>query len=97
LTTNLRSKNASLELDDDEEESGQRIEHSEEGRPVDGKKSGGSKFWSIVQQNIDQNQNFFVVVRGQLAFQPISLRQNFVALLNNGVTEKNRRQDSKLK
>jgi hypothetical protein len=72
--TKLRSKNASLELDDDEEESGQRIEHGEECRPVDGKKSGGSKFWAIVQHNIDKNLNFFVLVRGPLAIQPISLR-----------------------
>jgi hypothetical protein len=93
-----QSKNAShfLELDDDEEESGQRIEHAEEGRPVNGKKSGSSKFWTIVQQKIDKNLNFFVPVRRQLAFEAISLRQNFVALLQNGVAEKNHRQDSNL-
>jgi hypothetical protein len=87
----------SLELDQNEEECGQRIEHAEEGRPVNGKKSGSSKFWTIVQHNIDKKLNFFVLVRGQHAFQLISLRQNFVALLQNGVTQKNRRQDSKLK
>jgi hypothetical protein len=97
--TKVKTKNALhfLELDQDEEESGQRIEHAEEGRPVNGKKSGSSKFWAIVQHNIDKNLNFFVLVRGQHAFQLISLRQNFVALLQNGVTEENRRQDSNLK
>jgi hypothetical protein len=97
--TKIQSKNVShfLELDQDEEESGQRIEHAEEGGPVNGKKSRSFKFWAIVQHNIDKNLNFFDLVRGQLHFQPISFRQNFVALLQNGVTEKNRRQDSYLK
>jgi hypothetical protein len=45
----------SLELDQNEEESGQRIEHAEEGRPVNGKKSGSSKFRVIVLHNIDKN------------------------------------------
>jgi hypothetical protein len=85
-----------LELDYDEEECGQRIEHAEEGRSVDAKKSGGCKLWAIVYHNIDKNLNFFVPVRGQMAFQPISIRQNLVALLQNGVAEKNRRQDSNL-
>jgi hypothetical protein len=64
--TILQSNNAShfLELDDNEEKSGQRIEHAEEGRPVNGKKSGSSKFWAIVQHNIDKNLNFFDLVRG---------------------------------
>jgi hypothetical protein len=90
--TKPQSKNAShfLKLDHDEEESGQRIEHAEEGRPVNGKKSGGSKFRAIVLHDIDQNLNFFVLVRGQQGFQSISFCQNFVALLQNGVTEKNR-------
>jgi hypothetical protein len=86
-----------LELDHDEEESGQRIEHAEEGRPVNGKESRSSKFWTIVLHNIDKYLNFFVFIRGQLAFQLISFRQNFVALIQNCVTEKNRRQDSNLK
>jgi hypothetical protein len=96
---NLESKKALhfLELDHDEEESGQRIEHAEEGRPVNGKKSGSSKFWAIMLHNINKYLNFFVFIRGQLAFQLISFRQNFVALIQNCVTEKNRRQDSNLK
>jgi hypothetical protein len=64
--TRVQSGNAShlLELDHDEEECGQRIEHAEEGRPVNGKKSGSSKFWAIVQQSINKNLNFFDLVRG---------------------------------
>jgi hypothetical protein len=68
--TRVQSRNAShlLELDHDEEESGQRIEHAEEGRPVNGKKSGSSKFWAIVQHSINKNLHFFVFVKAELHF-----------------------------
>jgi hypothetical protein len=63
--TRVQSRNAShlLELDHDEEECGQRIEQAEEGRPVNGKKSGSSKFRAIVQHSINKNLDFFVFVR----------------------------------
>jgi hypothetical protein len=50
-----------------------------------------------MQHSINENLNFFVFMRSQHRFQCISLIQNLVALFQNGVTEKNRQQNSTLK
>jgi hypothetical protein len=50
-----------------------------------------------MQLSINKTLNFLVFVRSQHRFQSISLFQNFVALFQNKVTEKNRQQNSTLK